>query len=200
MQNTKLYIVKTSLVLFLQKSFKEVTMSEIVQKTGLSKGAFYHYFKSKEELYKEIVSMFFNFGTVDYSIFDQNSLYNFYMQYIDYMNTSLSKIYEFTGIDGSEDARLNFMMIMFEAIRKFPEFLKLEEVQYQKSLESWSNVIENSKKSGEITSVSSSRQIADLFLYCTDGVFLRYINSDKFNAYSVGLKEAFDTIYDNIKA
>ena len=37
-------------------------MKEIVEKTGLSKGAFYHHFSSKEILFKEIVLMFFAMG------------------------------------------------------------------------------------------------------------------------------------------
>jgi len=44
MSDTKTHILMVSLKLFLQKNFKEVTMKEIVKETGLSKGAFYHYF------------------------------------------------------------------------------------------------------------------------------------------------------------
>jgi TetR/AcrR family transcriptional repressor of nem operon len=40
MSGAKDHILLTSLKLFLQKSFKEVTMKEIVNKTGLSKGVF----------------------------------------------------------------------------------------------------------------------------------------------------------------
>jgi len=58
MNEAKEHILRTSLLLFLQKSYKEVTMREIVEKTALSKGAFYHYFSSKEQLFKEIVLMF----------------------------------------------------------------------------------------------------------------------------------------------
>ncbi|OIP04989.1 MAG: hypothetical protein AUJ97_01965 [Bacteroidetes bacterium CG2_30_32_10] len=62
MNDAREHILKTSLLLFLQKSYKDVTMSEIVEKTGFSKGAFYHYFTSKEELFKEIASNFFSMG------------------------------------------------------------------------------------------------------------------------------------------
>ncbi len=43
--NTREHILKVSLYLFLQKGFKEVTMREIVEKSEMSKGAIYHYFK-----------------------------------------------------------------------------------------------------------------------------------------------------------
>ena len=57
MNETKGHILNVALKLFLQKNFKEVTMKEIVDKTGLSKGAFYHYFQSKEKLFEEIIKM-----------------------------------------------------------------------------------------------------------------------------------------------
>ena len=40
--------------LFSQKGFEETTMQEISQKAGLSKGAVYLYFKSKDELYLNV--------------------------------------------------------------------------------------------------------------------------------------------------
>ncbi|MFC0877413.1 TetR/AcrR family transcriptional regulator [Saccharicrinis sp. FJH2] len=200
MQDTRTYILKTSLILFLQKSFKDVTMNEIVQKTGLSKGAFYHYFKSKDDLYKEIVSMFFNFGSVDYNTFDQNSLLGFLKSYIRNIDVSFKKIYEFTGSNENDDVNLNFMMIMFEAVKKFPEFLKMESEQYEKSMAAWVSVIDKAKESGEIKSETPSQQVADTFLYLTDGVFIRFINSNKFESYSKALEEAFNAVYENVKA
>ena len=74
MNSTKEHILKIALILFLQKSFKEVTMKEIVQKTGLSKGAFYHYFSSKEELFNEIIHTFYlKMMAVEFEKFDQKS-------------------------------------------------------------------------------------------------------------------------------
>jgi len=45
MNDTREHILKVAFNLFLLKSYKEVTMAELVEKTGMSKGAFYHYFK-----------------------------------------------------------------------------------------------------------------------------------------------------------
>ena len=59
MNDSKEHILLASLNLFLQKNFKEVTIKEIVEITGLSKGAFYHYFQSKEQLFEEVMEHFF---------------------------------------------------------------------------------------------------------------------------------------------
>ena len=47
---TKCKIIRESMKLFEEHSFDEITVDMICQQCGLSKGAFYHHFKTKEEL------------------------------------------------------------------------------------------------------------------------------------------------------
>jgi TetR/AcrR family transcriptional repressor of nem operon len=199
MNGTKEHILKTSLLLFLQKSYRDVTMKEIVKKTGLSKGAFYHYFNSKEELFKEIVNVFFSMGIIDYSVFNQDSLHKFYNQYIEHIGASFGKMYEFIGCSKEVETSFNFFLIIFEAVSRFPEFLSFELEQHNKEVKAWEKVISRARKTGEIKSASSDAHIANLFLYCTDGVFIRFINNDKNSSYEANLLNAFDTIYNNLR-
>jgi len=59
MSPTKEHIILTAFRLFLKKGYKEVTMSMLVKATGLSKGAFYHYFENKEQLFIETLDNLF---------------------------------------------------------------------------------------------------------------------------------------------
>lgn len=63
MNTTKESIKNTALQLFLTKGYS-VGINEIIEKSGTSKGAFYHHFKSKEELFLQTVDKFF-FGYLD---------------------------------------------------------------------------------------------------------------------------------------
>ncbi len=47
-------IIETALDIFSTKGTRDLTMDEIAQKLGVSKGALYSYFTSKEEILKEI--------------------------------------------------------------------------------------------------------------------------------------------------
>ena len=199
MIDTKEHILRTSLLLFLQKSYKEVTMKEIVQKTGLSKGAFYHYFSGKEELFKDIVMMFFSMGEMDYSKFPTNSLKEFIDAYLNHTKESFKKINQMMGGNENEEVSFNFFFIMFDAIKRFPNMLKIEEDLYKKDLKVWESVIGNAKITGEINSNSSNTEIADLFLYCTDGVFIRVLNTETKVKYHTKLQTAFSSIYNNLK-
>lgn len=44
--------------LFLEKGFEETSVEDILKASGLSKGGFYHYFKSKEEVLGESINNF----------------------------------------------------------------------------------------------------------------------------------------------
>lgn len=50
---TKKHIFKTSIRLFAENGFDKVTIAEICNTAGVSKGLFYNYFKSKEALFVE---------------------------------------------------------------------------------------------------------------------------------------------------
>lgn len=52
--DTRELIINESYKLFLLKGYKEVSLKDIVEKVGLTKGAFYHHFKSKDQLFLEI--------------------------------------------------------------------------------------------------------------------------------------------------
>jgi len=199
MNETKEHILNTSLILFLQKSYRDVTMKEIVQKTELSKGAFYHYFSSKEELFKEIVGMFMSMGGVPYSSFEVSSLKEFYSKYVDYVDNSIQQISNLVDDGKSKSPSFNFFLILFEAVSRFPEFLELELEMHKHDLDAWKTMISVAKQKKEIKSNSSDEDIAKLFLYCTDGVFIRFVNSENTKSYKAYLQNAFDSIYENIK-
>lgn len=48
------YVVATALQMFSDQGYEQVSVDDIIEKTGISKGTFYHYFKSKDEIISEI--------------------------------------------------------------------------------------------------------------------------------------------------
>lgn len=55
-ERTKERIRKEAYQLFAEKGFKEVTMTDICKKTGLSRGGLYRYYAGTEEVFSEILS------------------------------------------------------------------------------------------------------------------------------------------------
>ncbi len=57
-ESTRQRIVTSAARLFNRKGFSEVTISEIMTAAGLTHGGFYRHFKSKDELYSEVIGQF----------------------------------------------------------------------------------------------------------------------------------------------
>ena len=62
-ENVKDSLLKSSYNLFLSKGYNATTVDEICKSTGVSKGSFFHYFKSKEKLGLEVLKWYYAFAT-----------------------------------------------------------------------------------------------------------------------------------------
>ena len=56
---SKSNIIRVAFALFLEKGYKEVTIKNIMEATNLSKGAIYHHFDSKEEIYYATIETYY---------------------------------------------------------------------------------------------------------------------------------------------
>ncbi len=74
--DTKERILQASFELFMNQGYHHTTMRQLVVATQLSKGAFYHYFKNKEDLYSQVVSQYFLsfYRQVDWKAYARRSL------------------------------------------------------------------------------------------------------------------------------
>jgi len=53
-QKKRQLVIETALRMFTEKGFENVSVDDIIAATGTSKGTFYHYFNSKDEIVAEI--------------------------------------------------------------------------------------------------------------------------------------------------
>lgn len=61
-KNVKDSLLKTSYNLFLSKGYNATTVDEICKSIGVSKGSFFHYFKSKEEVGMEVLKWYYSYA------------------------------------------------------------------------------------------------------------------------------------------
>lgn len=68
-ENTRNKIINVACELFLTKGYEETRISDIINKLdGLTKGAIYHYFESKEDIFNSVVN---EIGNKNIQIFDE---------------------------------------------------------------------------------------------------------------------------------
>jgi len=202
MNSSKEHIITIASRLFLQKSFKEVTMKDIVEKTGLSKGAFYHYFESKEQLFLEVLDFFFSNVMIHaYDMYSKGSFYRFYHDYANEV-TAYSKKYveKFKGEYSDHELSINYFTLAFDALKLFPEFREKMVDEMKKEMDIWTGVIRNAREQGEIKSSMSDEQLARTFISLGDGVAMHLIIKGTSIVDMVSpFLELWDKLYEQIK-
>jgi TetR/AcrR family transcriptional regulator, transcriptional repressor for nem operon len=200
MSDAKAHIMMVSLRLFLQKNFKEVTMKEIVRETGLSKGAFYHYFESKEQLFYEIIDFFFAaILEFDFTKLPGDSLRHFYHQYADQINTQRFQFLAGDNGEREDFITLNFFALLFDAFKLFPEFRSKMELYHKKEMKAWTTAIQNARSSGEITSPLTDEQIAQIFMFTSDGLTMNLTMDSNTEDLDKKLASLWDHFYETLK-
>jgi AcrR family transcriptional regulator len=149
MVDTRDRILLTAFRHFFTKGYKEVTMSDLVKATGLSKGAFYHYFSSKEELYdltmeKHLISYLQSFKTeYDNSLTLRENIKKLFGRFAGLLSGIKEIITDYPM------SLSDYMMFLQEALKnnEFREKFNQYNLSFFTSLTDW---IENAKSRGEI--------------------------------------------------
>jgi TetR/AcrR family transcriptional regulator, transcriptional repressor for nem operon len=202
MGDSRDHILKTSFKLFLQKGYKEVTLNEIVNETKLSKGAFYHYFSSKEQLYFEIINVYYlKVIHTNYDQFNQYSLNKFYHEYAVFLGQSLDVIKFVFDDHGSKLCDFNYFAFGFEAIRHSSNFQeKIKEIHLEE-LEAWVKIVKTARENKEIATLLGDEQIAKIFIFINNSIWLHSIfldQSDSIDTILVEMVNLWDGFYKEI--
>ncbi len=198
MNNSREHILNTAFNLLLLKSYHEVTMQDIVQASGMSKGAFYHYFKSKEEVFKEVVTHFFQDSlNGNRTNFNATSLWDFCQQYIAQLTNRILKYSTDSG-DTTGTLRANHYIFLFDAMKMFPEFRERQLKLQQEELTNWTAIIAQSRERGEITSSINDEQIAKHFIYLNYGIGAYHVLNSQINTLTQEVTSLFKSFYDSI--
>jgi AcrR family transcriptional regulator len=59
---TRARIIESARILFNRRGFEQVSIDDLMKEAGLTRGGFYHHFRSKDELYSEAVRSFTTCG------------------------------------------------------------------------------------------------------------------------------------------
>jgi AcrR family transcriptional regulator len=176
MKNTRRHILFESFKMFLERGFKEVSMRELVEKSKLSKGAFYHYFSSKEELFKEAITTFFFTGLAEkffapsFMVSVSGNLKNLN----DFKANSFSELLQATS---QKELGSGYFTLIFQAIKMFPDFRETLLVANKKEEEVLAQIFISGIENGEIRGGLSPQALAIMFSSMLDGMELHAVVS-----------------------
>ncbi len=127
------FILKVSLQLFLKKGYKEVSYQDIIKKTGLSKGAIYHYFKSKDDLLANVFEFLLDATRQPEPGDPENQVTNLTSFKKLFIGTKKEQVNNFKKLLGTKSLKFNKFLFFLEAIAEnerlkgiIVEIMKLE--------------------------------------------------------------------------
>lgn len=130
---TKEKILFTAFKLFANNGYHNTSMQQLVEASKMSKGAFYHYFKSKSDLYNQVINEYFLtfYKQVDWEMYEEMRLS------LKQIETEMQKFYlnfvpEILSL--TEKGLSKYYIMYFEAYDLLPEF-KQEVQKFYKNLE-----------------------------------------------------------------
>lgn len=145
MDNTKDYIIEEAFKLFLNHSYEAVSINDISQAIGLTKGALYHHFKNKEELFKEVIDKYLFIPGVNVDV-DTISFYD----YIQLSMADADRIIKSIFNNSLTFTTINYFSLFIDAFRHYPGYAKDKESYINTEIEKIKIILENAIKSGEI--------------------------------------------------
>jgi len=161
MKNRKEYILEKAFDVFMSKGYDSASISVLQKELSMSRGAMYRYFKSKDELFIEIIDRYV-FGLIDRfmpKVAEDTTL----AELIEYLTRYHKKLYVHLDKHNMETHFLNFTALIIQAAKHYPGFPEKIKAVNDKSIKLWKMAIINGIAKNEIRDDVDVDILAGLF-------------------------------------
>jgi len=194
MNETREYIIDQSYKLFLNKSYEAVSISDISKAIGLTKGALYHHFKNKEDLFKAVIDKYLLLSELS-NIPDKITLSQFIDEAIKKATEIIYNIFGETPVFVS----INYFAIFIDAFRHYPGFADDKNHLFSTEIDKIKYILDNAVKSGEIRrDIDTSVMALNFFSIALGIVATLFRNNSPTSAIDI-LKSQMDEFYKILK-
>lgn len=115
--DTREYIIDKAFNLFLERSYEAVSISDISSAIGLTKGALYHHFTNKEELFKAVVDKHLYLVPIKFD-FENGTLQDFNRVCLKHVEENIRKII----LNEPELVPINYVSLITDSFRHYQGF------------------------------------------------------------------------------
>lgn len=194
MDNTKDFIIDEAYKLFLNHSYEAVSVSDISKAIGFSKGALYHYFQSKEELFKSVVDKYLFMPEMSVDI-EEISLFEYIQLYISQIEKNLRTLFYFNLVF----SHINYISMFADAFRHYPGYAVSKSEFINSEIERIRIVVENAIKMNEIRNDINANIIASNFFSINMGLAGNLVRNKSIDDAIDLLKEQSSEFYKLLK-
>ena len=176
-------ILEIAFELFLEKGFSDVSTNEIIREAGLTKGGFYYYFKSREDLDRRVVETFIHpffsqplaemqrawedsrkdatTGELLWKCFFEPQRFSNYLENVE-----------------KEIPFRNFYFLIYEGMKKFPDVAEYYKDFNQKKSELLHQILQRGKVRGEVVKDIDLDNYVTMILAMQDGILALKVLDD----------------------
>jgi len=147
MMDTREFIIDEAYKLFLNQSYEAVSISVISEAIGFTKGALYHHFKNKEELFKAVINKHFNIQGIVVDV-DHITLKEYTEASIEHARTILMKIFQ----KSENFIPINYLSLIADSFRHYEGFAREKLNFLDQEVATVETIISNAIERGEIRS------------------------------------------------
>lgn len=167
-EDRKEKILLKAIELYMIEGYANVSITDLQAALNMGRGTLYYYFKDKDELFQEAVSMYLlqpkqrAFARVKETATIQDMI-DAMMYYLE----QLKEVYE--QVENKNINTSNVVTVMYTAYSRFPDLYKKARRLYERELNLWTQAIKNSMRAGEIRGNVPIDITAHMFLHIKDG-------------------------------
>ena len=194
MKDTREYIIEEAYKLFLSRSYEAVSISDISKAIGLTKGALYHHFTNKEELFKAVIDKYLILNEM--ILWDQS----FSLQQL--MSFTVEKSAEIVNkLQGEQQVfiPITYMALIIDAFRHYPGFASEKEQLLIREVEKIKEIMDRAIMNGEIRKDINTEIMATNYYSITIGLAQNLLHNSSPKIAISALQEQLAEFYKVLK-
>ena len=173
---TKNKILQKSFELFVSKGLTDVSIDDITKAVGVTKGAFYYHYKSKDELLVDVISKYVflhldgTMNVIQKSFGSTREKIERFFSVVADLESEFERLTEGVIIDFR-----SFFLLVMEGVKKFPPLTHRYALFHDGMRQKVKEILEQGKRQGDVGRSVNSETIAFLLLGCTQGLMLQWV-------------------------
>ena len=198
--NRKELLFKAAFKQFVTKQFDGVSISDIEEESGLTRGAIFYYCKSKLDLYKQAVAYYIvnaQGPRQKISAIEGCTLLEYINHYVESVEVTMNGLIDILTLPTKDHASRSYISSMLQVCTLFPELKEQNARNIRNDIARWVSVISSAMVRGEVRDDIDVLNVARQFVFIFYGLslgeaFMQGLNTQQ-------LREQMLLLYNLIK-
>lgn len=197
---TREKIIDDVFTLLLRKGYDGVSISDIQQQTGLSRGLLYHYFGNKEQLLIESTTThclaIFDLDYESTKSFNIGQMINYTVER--FWKITVQTLQRFTSAETNVTI-IDYDFLFYRVMRASQAFTVKYNQLRERERNAWQQVITNSIQNHDIRKDIDIDHCTNTFIYLNDGIWMNAVHENRSDTMVATFRDTLTNYYNLLK-